>query len=571
MRVALYARYSSELQSEASIEDQLFKLKERTCSQDWGLSGTYSDAAKSGASMMRPGLQALLQDAATSKFDILLCEALDRLSRNQADIARIYEQLSFHGIKLITLSEGTISELHIGLKGTMNALFLKDLADKTRRGLEGRVRAGKSGGGKAYGYRVPVRLDHNGQKRAGELIINTDEASVINRIFEMYAVGVSPRAISHTLNKEDVKGPNGKPWGPSTINGNRRRGTGIINNELYIGRRIWNRLSYRKDPASGKRVSRLNRAEDWIIREIPQLRIVADDLWQAVRERQSSINERSADNSAPAFYTKQRPKYFWSGKVKCGQCGGSYTKINKDMLGCATSRNKGLSICANRKNIRIDVLEEHLLTSLKHHLMQPDLFAEFIDAFTEELNRLQGEARGERQHIEACITKIDNQLDKAVDAVLAGADALSLNTRMKTLEIEKAELTQKLSSISNEPPMLLHPNMSHIYKERVGSLTEALNANRQDPHAFEAIRILLSKVTLTPSKDGFVFDIEGDLAQILALCSTAEQKSAAGNKTSTGYSKTTKPSERKFGGSDELAQQVKLVAGVRFEPTTFRL
>lgn len=214
IRTALYARYSTDLQSEASIEDQMRLLKARAEREDWQVSKSYSDAATSGASMMRPGIQRLMLDAADSKFDIVLCEALDRLSRNQADIARIYEQLSFHGVTVITLSEGVVSELHIGLKGTMNALFLKDLAIKTRRGLEGRVRAGKSGGGKAYGYTVPIKYDAAGERLTGDLVINEEEAETVRRIFTLYADGVSPRKIAHTLNDEGVKGPKGGAWGP---------------------------------------------------------------------------------------------------------------------------------------------------------------------------------------------------------------------------------------------------------------------------------------------------------------------------------------------------------------------
>ena len=67
-------------------------------------------------------------------------------------------------MNIVTLAEGDITHLHVGLKGTMNALFLKDLADKTRRGLRGRVELGKSGGGLCYGYKV-TRAGH----QAGEM------------------------------------------------------------------------------------------------------------------------------------------------------------------------------------------------------------------------------------------------------------------------------------------------------------------------------------------------------------------------------------------------------------------
>ncbi len=92
-------------------------------------------------------MQMLLQDAQAGKFDVIVAEAIDRLSRDQEDIAHIYKRARFANVRIVTLSEGDVNELHIGLKGTMGALFLKDLADKTRRGLRGRVEAGKSGGG----------------------------------------------------------------------------------------------------------------------------------------------------------------------------------------------------------------------------------------------------------------------------------------------------------------------------------------------------------------------------------------------------------------------------------------
>lgn len=133
-RAAIYARYSSDNQREASIEDQVRLCRQKTEREGWHLVEVYSDHAISGATTLRPGYQKMLEDARIGRFDILVAEALDRLSRDQENIAGLFKQLSFAAIKLVTLSEGEISELHVGLKGTMNALFLKDLADKTRRG-----------------------------------------------------------------------------------------------------------------------------------------------------------------------------------------------------------------------------------------------------------------------------------------------------------------------------------------------------------------------------------------------------------------------------------------------------
>ena len=153
-RAVIYARYSSDNQRDASIEDQVRQCRARIDQEEWQLGEVYSDHAISGATTLRPGYQKMLEDARAGRFEVLVAEALDRLSRDQENIAGLFKQLSFAGVRLITLSEGEIGELHVGLKGTMNALFLKDLAQKTRRGLEGRVRQGKSGGGLCFGYDV---------------------------------------------------------------------------------------------------------------------------------------------------------------------------------------------------------------------------------------------------------------------------------------------------------------------------------------------------------------------------------------------------------------------------------
>src|SRR3546814_9053133 len=117
--------------------------------------------------ILRPGIQRLLADAQAGKFDIVLAEALDRVSRDQADVATLYKHLQFARVPLVTLAEGEISELHVGLKGTMNALFLKDLARKTHRGLRGRVEKGFSAGPNAYGYRIVRRLSSEGELEIG--------------------------------------------------------------------------------------------------------------------------------------------------------------------------------------------------------------------------------------------------------------------------------------------------------------------------------------------------------------------------------------------------------------------
>src|SRR5262249_55800181 len=224
MRAVIYARYSSENQREASIEDQVRDCKALIERQGWMLSATYTDHAISGSIPMRPGYQRLLEDARAGQFQIVVAEALDRLSRDQEDVAALFKHLAFAGVKLVTLAEGEINELHVGLKGTMNALFLKDLAQKVRRGLEGRVREGRSGGGLCYGYDPVQEHDARGELIHGGRTINQAEAAIVCRIHYEFANGKSPRRIAIDLNRANIPGPQGGQWGPSTINGNAARG-----------------------------------------------------------------------------------------------------------------------------------------------------------------------------------------------------------------------------------------------------------------------------------------------------------------------------------------------------------
>ena len=160
MRATVYARFSTDLQSACSIEDQIGFAPIKA--EGWSLIATYTDHAISGASRLRPGFQKLLQGAR---------RRLRRRRRRSARPAvarpgghrRALQAAGLRRRASVTLAEGEISELHVGLKGTMNALFLKDLAMKTRRGLEGRVRQGRSGGGLCYGYEVVRRERRRGQ------------------------------------------------------------------------------------------------------------------------------------------------------------------------------------------------------------------------------------------------------------------------------------------------------------------------------------------------------------------------------------------------------------------------
>ena len=183
-RAAIYARYSSDLQSAASIDDQVRLCRERALAAGHEIVEVFSDYAISASALRtRPGMLALMEAARARDFDVVIAEALDRISRDQEDVAAIFKRLTHADVKLVTLTEGEINELHVGLKGTMNALFLKDLAAKTHRGIRGRVEKGMSGGGLCYGYDVVRRLREGGLEAVAE-------ASVYGTLRRLFADGL---------------------------------------------------------------------------------------------------------------------------------------------------------------------------------------------------------------------------------------------------------------------------------------------------------------------------------------------------------------------------------------------
>ena len=318
----------------------------------------------------------------------------------------------------------------------MGALFLKDLADKTRRGLRGRVEAGKSGGGNSFGYDVVRRLDDEGLPVRGERKINAAQAGIVRRIFNDYAAGKAPQAIAKQLNKEAVPGPSGTGWGPSTIHGNPDRGTGILNNELYVGKLVWNRLRYIKDPETGKRVSRPNPESEWITQDVPDLRIIADDLWQAVKARQKSLRSTRTGKKSSGYWDRRRPHYLFSGLMRCGCCGGGFVVLNAERIGCANARNKGT--CDNRHTIRRDALEATVLEGLQSRLMDPALCDEFCQEYTRHMNRLRGEGNARHKVDRAALAKIERELDRLVQALMDGVPASRVKDKMTDLEDRKA-------------------------------------------------------------------------------------------------------------------------------------
>ena len=548
-RVAIYARFSTDMQRDASIDDQVRVCRARAEREGWTVTEVYADYALSGATTKRPRLQALVADARRGCFNIVLAEALDRISRDQEHIAGIWKELNFAGAKLITLAENEVTELHVGLKGTMNALFLKDLAAKTHRGLAGRVQAGKSGGGLCYGYDVVRSLNERGEPLRGDRTINESQAAVVRRIFAMFVAGSSPIAIAKALNADRVAGPEGRAWRDTTIRGHALRGTGILRNELYVGLLVWNRMRFVRDPSNGKRVSRPNSESTWTRIDVPHLRIVDEDMWEKAQRRLGTIRSASGADSPdrPKYWEKRRSAHLLTQKVFCGVCGGAMANVGRDYLACTVARKQG--VCNNSHSIRRGELEVLVLDALRTRLMAPELVAEFIQVFTAEWNRAAAEASAGREGVVRELAAVERKLTGLINALAEGFRAAGLQGQLDTLEARRIELAAKLTAPPPTQPRL-HPNVAQVYRDKVERLQDALQAGPDGQPALDAVRELIDRIVLSPAPndDGFEVELIGDIASMisLALAETRSQPRAGAS------------------GPDLFTRSIKVVAGTGF-------
>ena len=546
MRVAIYGRYSSDKQSDTSIADQIRLCRARAEREGWDVVATYHDAALSGTLKQRPGYVRMVSDALSGRFDHVLAEALDRLNCDLEATARLFKQLSYAGVQLHTLTEGQVSEIHVSIGGLMGELYVKNLADKTRRGLSGRIDAGKSGGGRSFGYDTVGGLDGDGNPITGELKINLHEAAVVRDILQRFASGQGPRAIARDLNRQGVPGPGGRPWGDTTIRGHAKKGVGLINNELYVGRRIWNRSRWIKNPDTGRRVQRPNPPSEWKIHEVEHLRIVDDELWLAVKRRQQEIvRPRTDPYTTNPLNSNHRPRFLLSGLLTCGVCGGGYTIKAKDRYGCARRGRQG--ICANDRTVTRHQLERRVLDGLRQSLVTPELVAEFVSEYQAEWNRLQRQRAVEAGKRDRRLSDVKRRLAGILAAIEQGIVTPTTKERLETLEAEKATLE---AVPADRPLPAIHPKLSELYRSKVERLEEELADPEIAAEAKSLLRSMIKTIVVTPgNRRGEVrLQVHGELAAILAM----SQKSPKSLDAAPAY-------------------QVSVVAGVGFEPTTFRL
>ena len=509
IRVAIYARFSSDLQNDKSVDDQIAFCRNICAREGMTVVAPFSDHGISAWSAVnRPGFKAMMRAAASRQFDAIVAEDLDRIFRDEADYHAARKDLDYLGIGIHTAT-GRVSRIEGTLRALMGAMYLENLALHVRRGLEGVVRSGRHAGGRAYGYATV-----NG--KPGELVIDQAQAAIVRRIFSEFIAGRTPRAIAAALNTEGVAPPRGKRWNASTINGNAARGHGMLLNELYAGRIVWNKVRMVKDPATGKRVSRPNTRSEYRISEVPALRIVDQSAWLAA---QSVKQARSHQGAAHA----RRPPRPLSGLLRCGSCGGGMASLGvangRARLQCSTYRESGA--CSNSRKISRNAVEDAVFAGLRDELMQPAAIAEYVKVYNAERRRL-AKGNGERvTKLARRDAEIGRELDRLVDAIAKGrGDVDSLLTRIDGLEKERRDTKAALATAGTATEIItLHPASIERYAADVNRLADLAAEKSDFAESDELITILRRLVDAVvihaaPGTGDFSVEVKGRLAEL---------------------------------------------------------
>ena len=495
---AIYARYSTDMQDPSSVEDQL-ALGDRVAAEKglWvSQERKFDDAALSGGSVhKRTGFKRMMAAARRGEFKFLLIEKMGRLSRDSADVQSVLREFRFLRIEIIECATGQkLDKISATVKGLAADLNREDIAQHVRRGLDGIVRRGNSAGGRAYGYRsVPRLLNEKG--RGGILEIAEDEAEIVREIFFRYAAGETPRSIAADLNRRGIPSPRGKHWQASCINGMKARGTGILNNQLYNGVRVWNKVEMVEDPSTGNRVSRVNPPEALVVTEVEHLRIVTADLW-------AKVQEKRAQTAVARPQDARAPHRLFSGLLRCGVCGKGMTSKGPDSTGrvrvsCAGAKESG--ICADPRSYYVDEVEQRVLALLRQELIQPDVIRAFIDEYEAEMKRLRASAAGERQGLERELKRASTKATHLNTLLMNGmGDMNRINAELQPLLAKERELRARLDLMEQPSIVVLHPASRERYVRAVASLHETL-ARDATTEGAQIVREVVEKIGLHPT------------------------------------------------------------------------
>jgi DNA invertase Pin-like site-specific DNA recombinase len=380
-------------------------------------------------------------------FDVVLVDDSSRLSRSLSDAIRIFERLNFAGVRVVAVSQGIDSQneqadVLVTVHGLMDSLYVKELAKKTHRGMEGKLLRGLHTGGSCFGYET-VQVDGGKQLR-----VNDAEAVLVRRIFEMSSGGAALKTIAKTLNAQRIHSPrarNGRSAGGWCPTGIRE----MLYNERYVGRVVWNRSKFVKVPGTNRRVARQRPENEWRKYNAPELRIVSDELWQRVQDRLKWLRENYKGGRANGLLSRSATsKYLFSGILVCAECGGRLSiitgsrKNDHPRWGCPRNFSRGT--CPNSLRERNEYVEAQLLEGLQRSVLQTEALEYALLKFEIDLEKELSAATGSIDSQRRRKEQIDTELARLAEAVAAQGASMALMNAISSREAELKAIEQVL-------------------------------------------------------------------------------------------------------------------------------
>ncbi len=514
MKVAIYARYSSENQSEKSIDDQI-----RVCKRyikDNGLTfderHIFVDKAISGSIIDRPGLQALQSAMEHKEFDAVAVDDLSRLSRSNHQMLTLVLKFEYYQVKLISVSEGIITDndnakLGIHVRGLINELYLDDLKKKTMRGLEGQKLRGFSAGENVYGYYTkPVgelKLNKKGQAKYEGMVhkIDPEEADIVRRIYKEFIGGKSISKIARKFNQDRIPTKRGYSGGWNTSSISR-----ILKNEKYTGLWIWRKSKNVRDPLTGKRKQVPRPKEEHLSIFKKELAIVDKETWEKAQKRWRELKGTwPVRKSMQEGQTKQKsyiygsPSHLLAGLMRCYCCGGAIVLISGKGTGYYGCYNAKRKTCSNKLLIPRKRLEKAIISELKEKILTREnveyVYKKIERLIAKGLNEVPELIKKKNSQYEKLLSEIQNYLN----FVKVGNFSKAVSEALKEAERRSDNLKEEIKSLEFQKQNAFQSPPKEWIDHRLDDLHETLNKNTVSSAL--VLKGILGTIQLEPVSD----------------------------------------------------------------------
>ncbi len=440
----------------------------------------FADEERSGTTIHgRTGL-AQVMDAARAKpkpFDYVLVDDTSRFGRNKADTFKNRDILRFYKVHLYFVEDGLdSSDLHFDEvfhnKAHRDEGYSKTLSYKIKGARRERFLEGYNPGEYCFGYRnVPVeyttRKGDYGRPfvKGVRQVVHPEEAEVVVRIFEAYAAGMTLLQIASMLNGDGV--PTSQPhlskrkphWCKTAIRE-------MLRNKRYIGKPAWGQSVENRDPETGKLVREDLPESQWQRIELPDLRIISDELFDRVQNQfRLATHGFGVKRLGGMTRTEASRRYLFSGILRCGVCGGNMqiTTTRPARYGCGNHRES--KTCSNQQTILASLLEEHFIAALGANLKSEVSREELVQALYTHLKlvttaaaKRQAEASSERQAIESkqkgCQSRLATSWQPYVTSAIPGRfskNSLDWKLNLLVLKLRWRRLRQNQSKTYRKP------------------------------------------------------------------------------------------------------------------------